>query len=464
MSDKTALYWFTNDLRLKDNMALEHVARQSQRLAFLYVFNPAWIAPRNYQHRLVGEFSLQFIIESLVDLEQQLRAMGHRFHILIGNPVDIIPNIVQQNGIDIMGCNAHSGWYERKTHHSIQQKLTPNSLHTRWNNYLYSPEQLNSHQQSSTKKESLSILKSFSTFRQFVEQRDILPTPAQTEQPLNLPEPLDLKGLFKKVQDLSDFLKMNDNKLSRLENAQNLSFIPGELAAQCHLNDYFGTSSPSTYKQTRNALDGWDNSTKFSPYLAHGNLSPRQIWKAVNTYEAINIKNDDTYWIKFELLWREYFNWVALKIGSTLFRFRGMASSPPLTSFFAERFTKWCQGSTPYPLVNACMKQLNATGYMSNRGRQLTASCLINELGIDWRYGAAYFQERLIDHDVASNWGNWQYIAGVGTDPRGGRHFNLEKQTQMFDPHHEFIHKWQGDEHTAALDSLDASGWPIGMK
>lgn len=98
---------------------------------------------------------------------------------------------------------------------------------------------------------------------------------------------------------------------------------------------------------------------------------------------------------------------------------------------------------------------------MSNRGRQIVASCLVNELGIDWRYGAAYFQEMLIDYDTASNWGNWQYIAGVGVDPRGGRHFDIAKQTRIFDPDNAFINKWQGQYEQAALDSIDAADWPI---
>ena len=79
---------------------------------------------------------------------------------------------------------------------------------------------------------------------------------------------------------------------------------------------------------------------------------------------------------------------------------------------------------------------------MSNRGRQLVASCLVHELNLDWRYGASWFEHSLLDYDVASNWGNWQYLAGVGCDPRGHRQFNLEKQTQMYDPNGEFRNRW----------------------
>ncbi|MGR6839574.1 FAD-binding domain-containing protein [Aliivibrio wodanis] len=143
------------------------------------------------------------------------------------------------------------------------------------------------------------------------------------------------------------------------------------------------------------------------------------------------------------MLWREYFQWLALQLGSQLYRFQGGAEHEPLTHYFDDRFTQWCEGNTSHPLVNACMKELNSTGYMSNRGRQIVASCLVNELGIDWRFGAAYFQQQLIDYDVASNWGNWQYIAGVGADPRGGRHFNIEKQTRQYDPDGHYTNKWQ---------------------
>ena len=107
------------------------------------------------------------------------------------------------------------------------------------------------------------------------------------------------------------------------------------------------------------------------------------------------------------------------------------------------------------------MKQLNETGYMSNRGRQIVASCFINELELDWRFGAAYFEQQLIDYDVAANWGNWQYIAGVGADPRGGRHFNIEKQQRQYDPQQTFIQKWKGQVTAPRLDSVDAADWPI---
>lgn len=238
-------------------------------------------------------------------------------------------------------------------------------------------------------------------------------------------------------------------------------FTGGEQAALTQLSDYFATNLPSTYKETRNELDGWENSTKLSPWLAQGSISARQVKACLEIYERDHGANDSTYWIFFELLWREYFHWYATHYGSHLFRAQGIGNGHHHGSFYPERFRKWCSGNTPYPIVNACMKQLNETGFMSNRGRQLAASCLIYDLGIDWRYGAAYFESQLLDYDVASNWSNWQYIAGVGADIRGGRHFNLEKQTQLYDPEHHFIEKWHGHQFDTQLDSLDAADWPL---
>ena len=238
-------------------------------------------------------------------------------------------------------------------------------------------------------------------------------------------------------------------------------FEGGEEQALAHLEGYFSTRLASDYKLTRNGLDGMDYSTKFSPWLANGSLSARQVIHRLKLYEQEQGANDSTYWIYFELLWREYYQWYGHCHGKKLFRVSGIKTVKPKTSFYAERFQKWCSGNTPYPIVNACMKQLNSTGYMSNRGRQLVASCFVHELGLDWRYGAAYMEEHLVDYDVASNWGNWQYLAGVGADPRGHRRFDLNKQTLTYDPHQVFIKHWAGHQFDTQLDSVDAADWPI---
>lgn len=107
-----------------------------------------------------------------------------------------------------------------------------------------------------------------------------------------------------------------------------------------------------------------------------------------------------------------------------------------------DLYEAWCEGRTGYPIVDACMRQLLATGWMSNRGRQITANFLTKVLNVDWRMGADWFERNLIDYDVASNWGNWQYQAGVGTDGREFRVFHPVKQAAEHDPESEFVRKW----------------------
>jgi deoxyribodipyrimidine photo-lyase len=455
LSDQTALYWFNDDLRLDDNIALDTVIRQSDRIALIYVFNPFWLTPKNYQQRFIGQHRLAFIVQSLLDLESQLKALGHTLHILEGDPLTVIPPLARDNGITLVGTSTQLGWHEAKIWEMLQQRLPDQKIVSQSNNQLYTTQLLF----GSTRVDN-NVLMSFSKFRTHIQRNAIGPLSYTKTMVQGLPTPIALRGNFETIADLQSKLQNTLDAINCTEHDNKQPFVGGEKAAQTHLESYFSGDYPSSYRSTRNELDGWRNSTKLSPYLANGNISPRQVWTAVENFEKSNIKNDDTYWIKFELLWREYFHWLAIMQCASLYQFQGMASSRPLTTYLPERFQKWCHGNTPYALVNACMKQLNATGYMSNRGRQITASCLVNELGVDWRYGAAYFQDKLIDHDVASNWGNWRYIAGVGADPRGGRHFNLTKQMQSYDPNGEFVAKWQGTNSSQPLDSVDAVGWP----
>jgi deoxyribodipyrimidine photo-lyase len=236
-----------------------------------------------------------------------------------------------------------------------------------------------------------------------------------------------------------------------------------EWKALSHVTEYFKTDYPQTYKETRNALMGKNNYTGLSVFVSLGLISVKQIVRCLEEYEAFHGKTSGTEWIYFELLWREYFFWMSYQYKAKLFAFTGISNKIPLLTFYADRFKAWCNGTTKWPIVNACMKELNETGLLSNRGRQIVASALVNELGVDWRYGAAYFQQQLIDYEVGSNWGNWQYIAGVGSDPRGGRHFNLQKQTELFDTDGSYRKYWLGENATMQfnVDNLDCNGWPI---
>jgi deoxyribodipyrimidine photo-lyase len=187
---------------------------------------------------------------------------------------------------------------------------------------------------------------------------------------------------------------------------------------------------------------GTNYSSKFSAWLSFGCLSPRYIYEEVQKYEQTRVKNDSTYWLTFELLWRDFFRFICSKHGNKIFYKSGLQelNLPWLEDW--QRFNLWCEGKTGYPLVDANMRELAATGFMSNRGRQNVASFLTKNLGIDWRMGAEWFESLLVDYDVCSNWGNWNYTAGVGNDARGFRYFNIPKQSKDYDPKGDYLRHW----------------------
>lgn len=196
------------------------------------------------------------------------------------------------------------------------------------------------------------------------------------------------------------------------------------------------------YKDTRNQLHGKNYASFCSSALAVGSLSVRQLWQEIVQFEQQITANESTYWLKFELLWREFFRWQFRKHGAHWFSknaIKGPADfSPPLTNSAQQRaFYNWCNADSGVAFIDANMRLLNQTGLMSNRGRQNVASYLIHDLGVDWRLGAAYFEQRLLDYDCASNWGNWAYIAGTGNSTE--RQFNVQKQASLYDPTGSFV-------------------------
>jgi deoxyribodipyrimidine photo-lyase len=220
-------------------------------------------------------------------------------------------------------------------------------------------------------------------------------------------------------------------------------FSGGSAAAWDRLDHYlWDTEHITTYKETRNGMLGADFSSKFSAFLALGCISAREIYAEIKRFEHQITSNESTYWLYFELLWREYFQWIALKHGRDLFLQGGLQPAKPKKNFRNKHFEMWKNGTTGDPLVDANMRELAATGFMSNRGRQNVASYLVHDLHLDWRYGAAWFEAMLIDHDPASNYGNWLYIAGVGNDPRPFRKFNTAFQAERYDPQGEYVNTW----------------------
>jgi deoxyribodipyrimidine photo-lyase len=210
-------------------------------------------------------------------------------------------------------------------------------------------------------------------------------------------------------------------------------------------HNFFGSDAIATYKETRNGMVGADYSTKFSAWLAMGCISPRLIYEELKRYERQCLANESTYWLTFELLWRDYFRFMVEKYQSKFFSKAGIRGRElPLNGTNEKLLQSWINGQTGVDFVDANMVELRLAGFMSNRGRQNVASYYCHELELDWRYGAAYFEQQLIDYDVCNNWGNWAYLAGVGNDPRGTRIFDIEKQALSYDKDLVFRKLWLG--------------------
>eukprot|EP00903_Cladosiphon_okamuranus_P000106 g106.t1 len=167
------------------------------------------------------------------------------------------------------------------------------------------------------------------------------------------------------------------------------------------------------------------------------------IYHELKKYEAERGANKSTYWLFFELLWRDFFRLMGKKYEEKIFLKGGTKDEAPdgLRNNW-QHFRPWLEGETGVPFIDANMRELNLTGFMSNRGRQNVASFLVKDLKINWQMGAEYFESMLIDYDVTSNWGNWNYVAGVGSDPREDRYFNIVKQARRYDPQGDYVRLW----------------------
>jgi deoxyribodipyrimidine photo-lyase len=221
------------------------------------------------------------------------------------------------------------------------------------------------------------------------------------------------------------------------------NFKGGESQAVKQLKYYlWDTKFIKNYKETRNELLGWDYSTKFSAWLASGSISPKYIYHEIKKFEKEFGSNESTYWVGFELLWRDFFRLIGKKYGNKIFQEAGLASKEVRYTGTDHDFKIWCQGTTGIPFIDANMRELNSTGFMSNRGRQNVASFLCKDLNVSWVKGAEYFESKLIDYDPCSNYGNWNYVAGVGNDPREDRYFNVIGQGKRYDESGKYIKHW----------------------
>jgi len=429
------VYWFRNDLRLHDNPALHQaIALAEQQHTWLlpvYVHDTAlqltspWGFVRTSAHRLV------WTAMAVHDVAQQLTALGSQLLQITGNPGEVLAELMSRLNASTLVCEDIAAPYEQA--HIQALKKRGRVVQTVWQSTLMAPEQLPFEPQD--------VPNEFSAFRRAVERQAFAPAPPApviTRMPA-LPEHAS-DTLTTRPSHASGLAPQNELLIEPLNDPRAAfpwsqpAFHGGERAALAHLAQYCSRGLPHSYKTTRNGLYGSDYSTKWSPWLATGALSAREAWAAIERFEAQHGATDSTYWIGFELLWRDHFRWLHLKYGERMYWQRGLSDAPlQPRAHNARGFERWRTGQTGHALIDAGMRELKATGYTSNRLRQNLASFLIHDLSCDWRAGAAWFESQLIDFDVYNNQGNWLYLSGRGTDPRGSRRFNPDKQANDYD-------------------------------
>ena len=421
------LVWFRNDLRVNDNESLTKAMAENENVIGIYCFDPRHFETTKFGFKKTEKYRAQFLIETVTELKQNLGKLNIPLLVYHQKPEDCIAEMVSKNEIQTIYFQQEWTTEETAVLENVKLKV-PITIEFKatFNQFLYHPEDVpfeiefipNVFTQFRTKCEKYSTVRT-----EFVVQA--MPKENLTINKTQIPTLEDLGFTAFDVDSRTAF-----------------PFKGGENQALKRIEHYFwDTKKLGVYKLTRNGLIGIDFSSKFSPWLANGSISAKTIYWEIINYEQQVQKNDSTYWLIFELIWRDYFKYVSLKNGSSIFKIGGILDKNYEWKSNQNQINSWINGTTQEPFVNANMIELQQTGWMSNRGRQNVGSYFAKNLHLDWRIGAAYFESMLIDYDVHSNYGNWMYVAGVGNDPRD-RKFNIALQASNYDGESKFRKLW----------------------
>jgi len=432
MSKRLAIVWFRRDLRLHDNEALTDALKHADEVLPVYIFDPReWggTLPHTGLPK-IGAHRAKFILECVADLRKNLRRRGADLLLRVGKPEKVLLDLTTESRASWVFCNR-----ERTTEELSVQNAVEASLWTVGREVYYSRGKLLYY----TADLPFPITQTPDVFSQFRKETERI---TKVREPL--PTPMKVPYTEDEI-DVGDLPELSDFGIAPPPQDERaaIEWTGGETAGLDRLAYYlFESQAVSTYKETRNELIGSDYSTKFSAWLAFGCISPKRIYWEIKAYEEKNGANDSTYWVIFELLWRDFFRLMGKKHGNAIFHKGGIKGEGKKWRQDPGMFQRWVDGQTGTPFIDANMREIAQTGFMSNRGRQNVASYLVKDLNIDWRMGAEYFEHILLDYDVTSNWCNWNYVAGVGSDPREDRYFNIMSQAQRYDGDGEYVKIW----------------------
>ena len=460
------LFWHRRDLRLADNRGLAAAAAATPAVTGVFVLDRAILSEST-----MAPARLWFLSESLRELQQAWQQAGSRLLILNGDPAELLPRLATALGAEVVAWNRDVEPFGRERDRRVARALQAGGrkVLADWDQLLVEPEAL-----KTGAGDPYRVYGPYwRSWRRWVEEASALGSAASGGlAPLPPPSSLIDCDFAQPAGQLAEALKDLPIASPNLDHGFSGSELcpcrPGERAAQQQLQafcDGDGRSIPLLgYEPGRN-IPGEAGTSGLSAALKFGTLSPRQAWAAAQQARPLARSEEERQSIQVweqELAWREFYQ-------QALFHFPELAGGPyrPQWRAFpwdndAGRFDAWRDGLTGMPIIDAAMRQLNASGWMHNRCRMIVASFLVKDLICDWRWGEAAFMARLVDGDLAANNGGWQWSASSGMDPKPLRIFNPATQAAKFDADASYIRTWLPElKHVSTRDLISGEIAPL---
>ena len=395
--------WFRRDLRIDDQPTLQAAQKLSKgRVICVYCLDPREYESNEIGWPKCGAYRAQFLIETLTDLRSKLIRLGSNLIILRGRPEEVLVDLASRHGATHIVSQDPVSYDESEQIKRVQDQCVRENIEYREieGATLYRvdriPYELNA------------LPTDFIRYRREVERES---TPIPPEQAITklLPLPLGVKP--------GPMLTLEDLGLSEFtpDPRTTLPFVGGEANGLKRLKDYLWDRRLIGYYYTaRYALGGEQVTTKLSPWISLGCLSPRRIWYELLAFELKHGESLGIYQVIYQLILRDFLIFQSRKYGARFYQLNGLRGERPTVEDNQDIFGLWWQGYTGFPLVDACMRELATTGYLSPQGRLLVAGFLTQHLKLPWTWGASCFETLLIDYNPATTWGMFQSLAGVG--------------------------------------------------
>ena len=409
---ETGLFIFRRDYRITDNSALNKLSKMCKHIFTIFIFTPEQVGTSN---KYKSSKAVQFMIESLQELSDTIKKAGGKLYTFYGTNVSVIKDILTTNKIDIVAFNCDY------TPYSIQRDLSIINLCKKQKVQFTFEHDYNLHHPDEILNGSHETYKKFTPYYEAAMKKHNIPPPSPKHK-------INLTNATLKHGSSSELLLHEAmTKLTKYDDAVELK--GGRTHAIRRLKETL--TSQHNYQNTHNDLS--QSTSQLSPYIKFGCISIREVYNAMKANKAFTR----------QLIWRDFYS-------NILYSFPHVLQKSLKPSFDAIKWSTnkkhldaWKTGHTGFPVVDAGMRQLNKTGYMHNRARLIVASFLVKTLLQNWREGERYFATKLVDYDVASNNGNWQWIMGGGADSQPYfRIFNPWLQSAEHDENGSYIKKW----------------------